>query len=339
MRSFIAALRSLVLPYGTTSGQRIVLDGVNGRIDIYDVNNDLLLRLDPDGLKVFDGNANLRMWLAIPGGANSAYSIMEWYTTRPDQTLPGFISLYDTVARNRMVISPGENDNRGCMEWTLVPEDADILKEAMLQAVCYTLDHANNLRPTIDLTGASSQSGKEPRTVVNDIWYGSPNAFGTSPTMEGSYGKGVLKLGTSATDLTLSTSTGTPGTLVGAGNVPVLAGRRYRVMLCGGHSFLTGGSGFAVSDAAEFFLERDAGSGYAELPGNPARVRIRANVAIAARWMMPVTIGYYEPATNATVDFRARAERQSGASTVSMLCGTNAGGSPFYLEICDVGDV
>lgn len=35
MKSVFAALRSLVLPYGATSGQRIVLDGVNGRIAVY----------------------------------------------------------------------------------------------------------------------------------------------------------------------------------------------------------------------------------------------------------------------------------------------------------------
>jgi hypothetical protein len=35
MKSIFAALRSLVLPYGATSGQRIVLDGVNGRIAVY----------------------------------------------------------------------------------------------------------------------------------------------------------------------------------------------------------------------------------------------------------------------------------------------------------------
>jgi hypothetical protein len=35
MKSFFAALRSLVLPYGATSGSRIVLDGVNGKITVY----------------------------------------------------------------------------------------------------------------------------------------------------------------------------------------------------------------------------------------------------------------------------------------------------------------
>jgi hypothetical protein len=34
MKSFIAALRSLVLPFGATSGPRIILDGVNGQISV-----------------------------------------------------------------------------------------------------------------------------------------------------------------------------------------------------------------------------------------------------------------------------------------------------------------
>lgn len=35
MKSFIASLRSLVLPFGATTGARIVLDGVNGIIEVY----------------------------------------------------------------------------------------------------------------------------------------------------------------------------------------------------------------------------------------------------------------------------------------------------------------
>lgn len=42
MRSFLAALRNLVLPYGTTSGQRIVLNSTDGVIQIYDSNNVLV---------------------------------------------------------------------------------------------------------------------------------------------------------------------------------------------------------------------------------------------------------------------------------------------------------
>lgn len=46
MKSFIAALRSLVLPYGRTTGPRIVLDGVNGRIEVYDAGDDLVYLID-----------------------------------------------------------------------------------------------------------------------------------------------------------------------------------------------------------------------------------------------------------------------------------------------------
>lgn len=45
MRSLIAALRTLVLPAGATSGPRIVLDGITGQILAYDANGDLRFRL------------------------------------------------------------------------------------------------------------------------------------------------------------------------------------------------------------------------------------------------------------------------------------------------------
>lgn len=48
MRSFIAALRTLVLPYGALSGTRLVLDGVNGRIELYDATNTLVGYVDGD---------------------------------------------------------------------------------------------------------------------------------------------------------------------------------------------------------------------------------------------------------------------------------------------------
>jgi hypothetical protein len=47
MKSFIAALRSLVLPFGSTTGARIILDGVNGRIYVYNSTNDLIAILTP----------------------------------------------------------------------------------------------------------------------------------------------------------------------------------------------------------------------------------------------------------------------------------------------------
>lgn len=61
MRSLFAALRNLVLPAGATSGQRIILDGVNGRIFVYNPDGDLIGWLapsdgvDPAGIPYFAG--------------------------------------------------------------------------------------------------------------------------------------------------------------------------------------------------------------------------------------------------------------------------------------------
>lgn len=53
MRSFIAALRNLVLPFGQTSGKRIVLDGDNGQIVLYDASNNIAGALTINGPQQF----------------------------------------------------------------------------------------------------------------------------------------------------------------------------------------------------------------------------------------------------------------------------------------------
>jgi hypothetical protein len=60
MKGALAAiLRSLVLPAGATSGQRIVLDGVNGLIDTFDTAGIKRIELgQTDGLRVFTGDAS-----------------------------------------------------------------------------------------------------------------------------------------------------------------------------------------------------------------------------------------------------------------------------------------
>jgi hypothetical protein len=47
MQDIIALLQSLTLPAGITSGQRIVLDGINGRIQIFDAGNNLVAEISP----------------------------------------------------------------------------------------------------------------------------------------------------------------------------------------------------------------------------------------------------------------------------------------------------
>lgn len=76
MKSFIAALRSLVLPYGRTTGRRIVLDGDNGVIDVYDATSTLAVRITsqtPAGITVYGPDGQIQLsgeegtWTAADG--------------------------------------------------------------------------------------------------------------------------------------------------------------------------------------------------------------------------------------------------------------------------------
>ncbi len=59
MDSKFGALQYIVLPAGATSGRRIILDGVNGTISIYDINGLLLARMGfADSIELFSRQAN-----------------------------------------------------------------------------------------------------------------------------------------------------------------------------------------------------------------------------------------------------------------------------------------
>jgi hypothetical protein len=58
MRSYIASIRTLVLPSGATTGARIVLDGVNGRILIYNAANELVEQIDSAGMILYHQSDN-----------------------------------------------------------------------------------------------------------------------------------------------------------------------------------------------------------------------------------------------------------------------------------------
>lgn len=57
MKSFIAALRNLVLPWGRTTGPRIVLNGDTGQIQVYDASNDLVIEISADPSQIVAGPA------------------------------------------------------------------------------------------------------------------------------------------------------------------------------------------------------------------------------------------------------------------------------------------
>lgn len=72
MKSTLAGIRTLVLPYGATTGARIILDGVNGRILVYNAANVLVEQIDSAGILVNGNNGNF-VKTAVTGGTAIEY--------------------------------------------------------------------------------------------------------------------------------------------------------------------------------------------------------------------------------------------------------------------------
>lgn len=91
MKSFIAGLRTLTLPFGTKTGKRIVLDGINGVIQIYDAAGVLKLQLSPDNQ---DGE--------------SAFDVFDNAGHRVDKVSQSGFRNYDTAGTVRVFINNGQ---------------------------------------------------------------------------------------------------------------------------------------------------------------------------------------------------------------------------------------
>jgi hypothetical protein len=68
-----AVITYFVIPAGASSGQRIVLDGVMGEIDLYNANNELVGQWKPSQFGIFAGSPNVGQSIAIlPNSAADA---------------------------------------------------------------------------------------------------------------------------------------------------------------------------------------------------------------------------------------------------------------------------
>lgn len=339
MHSAMAALRTLTLPYGATSGQRIILDGTNGTISVYDTNGVLLFTLSPTGIQVYDTAGNRRFWFAIPGGSfPNPYSLLAMNTARSDESRAAIVSLYDTGLRNRMVITPGEN-GKGTLEWTLIPAIFDNGFPSMIQAVAASLVDPGNLRPLVDLTGAAAMDeAHRIRTVVYDLWYGTPNGYGEVPTQISSYPRGNIYSNSNVNNITLSTTANAYTTVIeNAADISLVGGRRYEHIFSGGSNLLAGGSGFTTSDfwTLKLQVSTNSGGSWADVEG--AAYIARAQVAQSMRYAIPPVIRWYDPpADSSTTRFRWQSSMASGAATVTSSLISGAA-TPFRMLIKDVG--
>jgi hypothetical protein len=250
--SKFAVLRSLTLPAGITTGQRIELDGINGEIRIYDSNNDLLFSLSPDGLIVYDGDGNTR--LSIGTLFETAYSVLSLWSAAFEETTQGLLSLTDYDKTNRMVLAPGQQSSKGSLEWCLESTAYDNTLPSLLQAVALTLDDAASPRPIIDLTGASCPAETQyPHTVAYDVQYGTPNQFHEAPNSNGSYPRGVICVGERTTALNYEAE----ATVLTAPSCELISGRRYKISI----SYRALAWGTAVANGISLIKVRDTAGG------------------------------------------------------------------------------
>src|SRR5438132_6025551 len=75
MRSALAGIRTLVLPWGAVSGARIVLDGNTGEISMYDASNNLIGLLTPLGRTIGSTVLLAGFWAGLLGGTAADYYI------------------------------------------------------------------------------------------------------------------------------------------------------------------------------------------------------------------------------------------------------------------------
>jgi hypothetical protein len=338
LKSSVASLRELTLPFGATSGARIELDGITGEIRVYDADNNLLIQIDgTDGFQVFDTNDNLRASLGTIFG--EGYSTLILSTGAVDETQTGYVSLSDTAIRNRLIVRAGERADNGAMELGIYSSDND--PESLPSTIAAVCSRASTVfRPIIDFTGPGATSEiQRPKTVVNDLWYGTPTATPGAPTEVQAAPRGMRPtwLATRNTDVALSATVGTWTDCINLTDVEVLAGHRYEVICSGWNDFATGGAGFTVGEVFQFELQKAVGAGgYAALT-YPGFFQVRTNIAAVIRHAMFPVIGYYEPAANATVHFKMRGVKSSGAAGVTATVATAAGTYPGVLTVKDVG--
>jgi hypothetical protein len=340
MKSFIAALRELTLPFGVTSGGRIVLDGVDGRILIYDQNGTLIAELSPDvnhaslfpwtsfaqpGMLIYDANGDPRILLSSPD-ETPPFSAMRLMSSAANETNPGTVALSSFGLFNRLVITPGENNSKGSLELTLRSTSADDSEPAMIQVVGLQINPGSP-QPIIDFCGGSMQAGVDPpRTVVNDIWYGTEAGFTNPPTMIGSYGRGMVGQGTFDTASDVARAAGVNTDLEGTVDVDIT--RLYKVHLNSQINVGTAGAVYAV----ELSEGGTVGANNGTVVGRFSRISA-ADVPAGSTTRHVSTGCLWMPTVAGNTIVRCRNGTGSGGTIQSVGAATN----PRQLWVEDIG--
>lgn len=365
----MAALRTLTLPYGATSGGRIVLDGITGTIKLYDPNNVLILVLDPtsgfpsssdQNFVLFDTNgfpvitmdssvgAGLRVYeppslLAHMIMSSDALTMRTGLPGHQVAIAPGGIQmagfpLSNDVVRMKMYTGyPTDIAVLGSAELHLYSGKSDFSQPPFMQPVFQDLNAAYT-RPRIDLTGPGGAVGtQEARTVVNDLWQGTPQGAGLLPVEVSSYPRGARTIWKfeKTTDTVLSTVNGTYTSIITTGNLALQAGRLYQITAIPGTYLLTGGSGWVVGDTWRIRIYRSIGGAAAATMRRSQA--LRSNVAAGAVINVAPMIGWFSPAVDSNVSFIYEAAKTAGAATITSSFSVDGGEGYGELVVQDIG--
>jgi hypothetical protein len=308
MKSLIASLRSLTLPFGATSGPRIVLNGVLGRIEIYSDAGNLLMTLDDDGLIVYDADGDQRQKI----GSISDFSSIVF---RDEDGLNPAIITYQSVEvgdvhRTLGFYAPdiGGGGNSFSRLFILTPTNA--VKNPLLQWDTGFLD-PGVAQPIVDLTGFTGDLAA--RTVVHDLWRGDSLGGGNAPNVETSYPRGIIAIGKRNTAFNYEAE----ATVLTLPTAAVLEeGRRYRFAV--GYRAMSWGT--AAANGISLLRVRDSAGGTIRLEHHEIVVSASAQDGATA------TTYYDCPADIAagSYSFVLTAQRALGAAGTHSLSATNA---------------
>lgn len=319
MKSAVASLRELTLPFGATTGGRIELDGVEGAIRIYDSDGNLMFSITPEfGLQVWDPNGFLRVELTAP--LAGAYAALEFISDSGYMTDRSFIS-QDAFAgiQERMVLCPGEDLNQGTLELLIGANHRDNTSPSWIAAIGPRNSSVSFLRPWVDFSGIGTPNEAQyPYTKVYELYQGPPGSSGPGTNLDGIYGRGILDYAETATPVGGITTTD-----VDVGLEISWVAKSTHVYKVTAHNN-RGLSSTTANDLMRAKIADAAGTDQEQ-----------ANVtAVVANRALPYTVVEFISGTSGTLTRKVQAVRGAGAGTIVHDA---AAGSLARLWVEDLG--
>lgn len=200
MRSQLANLTILVLPTGATIGPRIVLNGIEGVIEVYNAADDLFAFIDPDlGIGAVEGDQYARLSIDPTGPLLLLDAGDPDTETRPN-ILGRVLGGAGLGSRNlRITINSGQFPGRNSS-----------------RIFAYSASFDGTEDPVIVLS-------------TSDVQLGASNGTGTAPNPAGSFPRGIdrrQELTANSAGYTVDTTTD-----MALSNVSVIGGRTYEIRL------------------------------------------------------------------------------------------------------------